>query len=989
MSYRRQLWFEFSRRDHLTVLTVAVAVAFFTSTVMVAGAVAGQTTAIAADFGTPGVVSAVDAESEGVEDQSVEDGVYLPAVTVDGGRVDGGSADGDRRILVGASNASAAWVRDTVGVPLPGPPPRGVSVERPGETTSVIVPSGSTTRSVRVVARDGGRTVVPGDWYVGGSDLVRGVDSTDGVRASESTGGYVIRNASTVAANDGTPLQGGLAFFAAATRGVRALLTVTSLGVGILTAGIVFSVTRMTVRDHRRTIKVIRVTGGSRRRVLVDFAVRAGILVAVGLALGYAFGVIGTNAAVNVAVFAGLPTSLTTRVTAEIAATLLPGYVVVLALGVVAGALAALPSVLANPAHVDADRDRESADGRFSPTVLSWRVLWPAASALTVFVTVVLVVAAVGGALGPLVAGGGQTLSEPGAVHPVASNVPTAYAGVFEGSGVEASPEVLAFTVLDGRATLVRGAEYDRFAAVSDATIEAGRTPSARHEAVVGADLAATLDLGVGDTVTLGGSTTPAFTSVDVVGRYDAPGYHDDQLVVSLPTSRHLTGKADDSVHFVRLDDRVDGDDSVRVIDVTVPERVAVGDPVRVTASVLNPTNEPQSVSLPARFGDATTRIEADVPASETSTLDWTVTPNATGEQPVEVGDVTRTVSVVPPNAVTVEGLPDRVPPNATLTVVVRTLSGSPANATVAFDDQTRKTGADGRTTVTFATTGTRTLVVEHDGYETTTTVEVAANATRSLTYDWNAPASVTPLARPTPALVATNPWNQSVTETVSIGGPGVQTTRTVTVPAGGRDRYVARPGRIAPGSYAFTATVDGRTVVSHALAVRGDDRLAAALASRAGTGAGSTGIGRAIATVFGNVQLVLAVVLGFAALMSVAGTAAAFAYDVHAKHHELGVYRTVGASRTQVLRVLVGDAVRIGTVTTAVAVAASGLAVAALDHSGLLRLFGVDVAPGLAPGLLAITAGTALALALAGTVVAAVPVLRANPISLLERGDR
>ena len=65
MSYRRLLVLRWSRRDHMAVLTIAVAVAFLTSTVILVTALSAQTTAIAADFDSPGVVERVsDGERE-------------------------------------------------------------------------------------------------------------------------------------------------------------------------------------------------------------------------------------------------------------------------------------------------------------------------------------------------------------------------------------------------------------------------------------------------------------------------------------------------------------------------------------------------------------------------------------------------------------------------------------------------------------------------------------------------------------------------------------------------------------------------------------------------------------------------------------------------------------------------------------------------------------------------------------------------------------
>jgi len=948
----------------MAVLTIAVAVAFLTSTVILVTALSAQTTAIAADFDSPGVVERV---SDGEREQAT---VYLPTTRAE--------VDGQPRVFVGADDTAAATIRDRTGVQLPGPPAEGASLGTATDRHEITVGEGAEARVVSVAPGQNGRTVLPHDWYVTNGDTVEELGAA---------GGYVIRESETGENTGGTPLVGALPFFVTATGGLRELLLATAVGVGVLTGGIVFSVTRMTVRDRQRTIRVVRATGGTGRSVLVVLMARVGLVVGVGIALGYAFGVIGTNAVVNLAVYAGLPTSLTTTVTRTAAATLLSGYGVVFAIGLLAGAVATLPTVRAPPARVGHDDGGTTVPFLGAPEILEWRVLWPSTSALTVFVAAVFVLAAVMGSLGPLVSSSGQTITEPGAVHAVSSSVPEAYAGVFEADGVAASPEILGFTVLRGEATLVRGVQYVRFMSVSDADLVAGHQPDGRHEAVIGADLADALDVDVGDNLTVGGSTTPAVTSVVIVGEYDAPGYHDDQLLVSLPTARHLTEQAPGTVHFVRLSETVPTDDSVRVVNVDAPGQVGAGSPVSITATIVNPGDTTETVEVPARFGDEETTLSATVPASGTTTVNWTPQAGATGTQEVTVGDVSRTVEVRSPDTVSVSGLPERVPPNQTVSLRVRDLNGTPVNATIEYEGREVRTGSDGIARVSFAESGEQTLTVRHDTARTRVNVTVTPDAPRALNYRWDAPSSATPLTQLTPALVVDNPWNETVTETVTLTGPGTTRTVTVEVEPGETRRIPLDLGRLSPGSYDLEASTDGEQVAGGAFEVRGDERLASALAARSDTSGGGTGIGQAIATVFGNVQVVLGVVLAFAAAMSVAGTAAAFSYDVRANRHTIGVYRATGATQWRVLRLLVGDATRIGVVAALFALVLGALGVGALAELGVFRLFGVSVTPQFTLGLLALTALGCLCLTIAGTILAAVPTLRASPRELLDGG--
>jgi len=948
----------------MAVFTIAVAVAFLTSTVILVTALSAQTTAIAADFDSPGIVERVS------DDERAQADVYLPTTRAE--------VDGQPRVFVGADDTAAATIRDRTGVQLPGPPAEGASLGIATDRHEITVGEGAEARMISVTPGPNGRTVLPHDWYV---------TNEDAVDALGAEGGYVIRDPETSEDAGGTPLVGVLSFFVTATGGLRELLLATAVGVGVLTGGIVFSVTRMTVRDRQRTIRVVRATGGTGRSVLVVLVARVGLVVGVGVALGYAFGVIGTNAVVNLAVYAGLPTSLTTTVTRTAAVTLLSGYGVVFATGLLAGVVATLPAVRVPPARVGYDDGGTTIPVLGTPEILEWRVLWPSTSALTVFVAAVFVLAAVMGSLGPLVSGSGQTITEPGAVHPVASSVPEAYAGVFEADGVAASPEILGFTVLQGEATLVRGVQYERFANVSDADLVAGRQPDGRHEAVIGADLADALDVNVGGNLTVGGSTTPAVTTVEVVGEYDAPGYHDDQLLVSLPTARHLTGRAPGTVHFVRLSETVATDDSVRVVDVDAPTKVGSGSPVSITATVVNPGDTTETVEVPARFGDDETTLSVTVEPSGTTTLNWTPRAGATGTQEVTIGDVSRTVEVVSPDTITVSGLPERVPPNATVSLRVRDVNGTPVNATVEYEGREVRTGDDGMVGVSFAETGEQTLTVRHGTATSRVNVTVTPDAPRALTYRWDVPSSATPLTQVTPALVVDNPWKETVTETVTVTGPGTTRTVTVEVEPGETRRIRLDLGRLSPGSYNLEARTGGEQVTEGSFEVRGDERLASALAARSDTSGGGTGIGQAISTVFGNVQVVLGVVLAFAAAMSVAGTAAAFSYDVRANRHTIGVYRATGATQWRVLRLLVGDAARIGVVAAGLSLVLGALGVGALAELGVFRLFGVSVTPKVSLALLALTGLGCLCLTIVGTILASIPALRASPRELLDGG--
>ncbi|WP_435320813.1 FtsX-like permease family protein [Haloarchaeobius sp. TZWSO28] len=979
MEYRRLVLTRWTRRDRLAVLTIAVTVAFFTSTVLAVTAVSTQTTAIAAEFETPASVEHVSGSA------ATDEGVAIPAGTI---RIDGTNAT-----LVGLSNETVQRLQAS-SIVVPPPPGAGVTVATDGAGRSAgnvtVVTSDGTETTVSLQTRSAGQQAIPGEWYVANETLASQVGGGAGYRIETET--------PTVPA-DGSPVLGALAFFVAGTRSLVGLLFAGAVGVAILVGVIVYSVVRMTVRDRREEIRLVRALGALPRQVLTLFGGRALLLTAVGIALGYSVGVIGVNLAANVGVFLGLPTSLSMRVSARSAMMLLQGYGIVLASGGIAGILATLPAVRGAPY---ADTGEDYSDGRLTrlapamlePELFDWRGVVPAAGALTVFVAVLLLVSSFAGALGPLAGGDGATVTEPGATHPIASDVPGHYAGVLESQDqITASPEILGFSTVDGTAVLVRGADYEKFATVSDATLVAGRRPTTQGEAVIGADLAASLGVEPGDEVTLGGSTRPAFTSVSVVGTYEAPGYFDDHLLVSLSTARHLSTKRGDSVNFIRLSERPDaspGGDQVQVVDLGAPNRTTVGSTVTVTATVLNPTatttERTVTFTIDGQSVDRTVSIRSFASRKVSTKFEAT----ETGPVTVAVDDRTRTVQVLPADAVTIRGLPSVAPPGSSIRVqVVGVADGAPvAGATVTLGDETYESDENGVVTLSVPSAGTHDVQVARGDYATTQQLEATTGAQRSLVASWEVPAAASPLSQVEGRLTVSNPWNQTLSRTVLLNYPGGTRSVSVSLSPGESRTVPVSVGRLAPDSYEFTAVSDGEELATATLRVEGDARLASAIASHSATEAGTTGIGRAVATVFGNVQIIVAALVVFAGVMTVGGTTAAFARSVQARYRELGLYRAVGASRRQVLGVVVRDGLRVGSVATVLGLALGTGSVLALEQLGLLRVYGVSAPVELGVSTLGLSVVTSLALVVTGTVLAVWPALQKEPVVLVEAGD-
>lgn len=962
MTYRRALLTRWSRRDRLAVLVVGVAVAFLTGTTLVVLAVGSSTAGVAAEYGTGSAVTIHDSVAA-AEEAAGPDAAVLPLAEVEG-------PNGTTTVVGGRANGTLDDRAE---------PPRGGTLGTIDAARIHRLKGRTGAVDLHVAPRD--ESPIPADWY-----------RTNGQTVTKlgPTGALVVEPAEGVPAR-GVPLQGVLAFFVAGTRSALATLSVAA-AVGATLVGVtVYSVTRMTVRDRLRELAVLRATGTSRWRVRRLFLARGVLLVGLGVALGYALGVIVINLAVTLAVSLGVSTSLATRVTGRAVAFLVPTYAGVLLVGGLATLAAVEPVVRRPPARIG-DVARGYDRSPLGTRLLSARTAVPTAATLAAFVTFLLVVAGLAGVAGPLAVSDTATITEPGSTHPIASQVPAAYAEPVRDRGIAASPEILLFAVRDGQPFPARGAEYASFAAVSDARLVRGRPPASPDEAVVGMDLAATLDVDVGDRIIVGGSVRPALTRVQVVGAFAAPGSHDDQLVVSLPTARHLTNVDPGQVNFIRADRLPPGghpSNGTAVTDVSAPATAPAGEPFPVRVTVRNDGLEKRTATPVVRVAGEEYPVDVTVPANEQRTASVTLTLDDPGQYQLRVGEVRENVTVLQPEAVRLQGLPGRAPPDSAPRVRVVDAAGDPIHgATVRTRSWHGQTGADGQVRVPLGDPGEYRVTATRSNHSNARIVTVATNATR----EFDVTGAVTPrrpslLDEPTFAVTVANPWNRTLTRTLTVTAPGGPYSREASVPPGGERSLDVRLPRRPPGQYDVRVSVGERTLATTSYRVTGDDRIVAALATSGRSG--TTGIGQAAEVALGNLQLALGALVLLGAGMSVGATAAAFAGGVHANRTTIGVHRAVGATRWQVARLVAGDALRIGGVAVVAGLLVGVAALELLDAAGLLTVYGVRMAVVPSWPLLGAVAAGSLLVVGVGAGLATVAVLARQPADLLGGGDR
>ncbi|HET7323896.1 MAG TPA: FtsX-like permease family protein [Halococcus sp.] len=1002
-SYTRALLTRWSRRDRLTVLVVAVTTAFLVGSTLLLTAAGAQTATIASELDTTTTVthhSSYAAASANTTDNEIA----LPTAVLT-------RPNGSTVRFIGIpphtpnqiADASVQWQRATIPSP-------NRSIRGPVTTPTrqhFRTPTGTVTYKIIPHATE--QSLFPADWYVANASMVRGL-------GGQKTGAFVIHpghNASGLLSvpQNGTPILSALVFLFAGMREMLTGLLAATVGSAVLILVVVYNVLRMSVRDRLQTIRVIRSTGGTSRSVLTLFGLRAGLIVTLGVALGFAIGVVVTNAVVNIAIYVGLPISLSPTLRPLAIGILAVVLSLLVFAGVVAGIFAAWSAATRPPARLTTSTPQPTSNARsrfarlratVTPTLLDPRAIIPTTLTLTIFAIVVILVLAFAGAIVPLSSPGAGTIAEADAAHVLNSRIDADYASVLRANGITASPEILLPQTIDGEPFLALGANYSAFASITNATLIQGTPPNTTTDVVIGADLATTLGVEVGDNLTLGGSLSPAVTRVTVVGMYTAPGIVDDQLIVPLPTAHHLALKPG-VVQYIRTEQTnfsdatrtpdTAADSSISVTGVTAPDIVAVNQSFEVHIQVKNLKETNATRQMTVAINNATRNRSVTLGPAAERKLSVSIRAPTAGNHTLRVGRYTQSIQVFPPDALRIPTeLPHQAPPNATLFVPVLTPGGKPVpNATVSIGNTTATTGESGIVRLDLpAKSGTYTITARKgDRPMASYNLSITPSARRQLA----ARLAVTPktasvLERPEANVTVANPWNTTLTRKLVVVSPVTSRTRTVTLEPGEtmavRDEiFAGADGRSSPGTYTIRLLSNGTTIARTEYTITGDQRLFSALASTGQYSSGA-GIGQAIRSVFGNVQLLFVTMVVLAGLTAVGTTTATFAQVIHARRRAIGIHRATGAPPRRVLAMVLTDVCMISVPAVALAI---GLAVATtqlLGSFGALTLFGIRLSTAIPLSVLVGIAASSFFLAVLGAVLATVPFLTRPPTELL-----
>jgi ABC-type lipoprotein release transport system permease subunit len=829
MGHERALLARWTRRDWLAIAVIALTTTFLVGTTVTLLATSAQ---IEGEIQSLDGLEAVEVHGAGEEPHGAMD---LPVATA-------ATANDTNVTVIGVPDRRITLTGSFDEATLSAPPPDGVVERESGSASTVHLAgrSGSVTATVQPASN---RSVLPPRWYVTSQSTVRelGRTGTFELRSNDSA------NATHIPER-GTLLLGTPSFLVGGGRELLQLLGLVALGSGLLIGVTVYSVTRMTVRDRRQALFVVRSTGGTRSRLVGLFGLRAGLLTAVGAGFGYAFGVILVNAILNVATYYGTLTTI--DISGSPTDWIVIGGVVGLLwfIGTAAGALSVVGTAYAPPATLMgvgttaiegssrvADRLRDA----LGLEVVGVRTIVPMATALTVLVAIAVVSVSVGVTLAPLAGATDGVVMSPDASYPLQSQVDKNLVESFRAADIPASPEVLLPQVKDGQPYMLRGVNYSAYANVSETRLHAGHRPTRVDQAVIGDGLARTLGVEVGDRIIVGGGTAFGIDHVTVVGRFSAPGYLDDQLLISLPAAQQLANLDPGAVQIIRTtgveeppppDDNgtatqtpPEDDEStptpadIVVTDVAAPETATPNTSIPIEVTLRNRGERSGSIDLSLPRNGTTRETTIAVNASRERTVTLPISFSRPGNYTVTIGEIYSDIRIDPVPAdvvVTNVTVPDTGVVNRSVPVEVTlgNRGGRPGNHTLSLSWN----GTTRNTTVTVDAGNTRRVTLPASfGAPGTYTVTVAG-VDSQIRIDEPAPADivVTNVTVPDTGVV-----NRSVPVEVTLTNQGDQpgtlnlnvpdngTARNTTVALEGREtRQVTLPAVFGtPGTYNIT----------------------------------------------------------------------------------------------------------------------------------------------------------------------------------------
>lgn len=570
------------------------------------------------------------------------------------------------------------------------------------------------------------------------------------------------------------------------------------------------------------------------------------------------------------------------------------------------------------------------------------------------------------------------------------------------------SPEVFAVIELDGRSTVVRGADVEQFLRIESARLIEGRLPRAPGEALVGTGFARVHDIVLDDTLLLPSPLARTAATVRIVGIFESSRASQDELVVGMDDGRSLAGVSPEHAHLVRVrttDPRALGailrsfEPTFTYSDVALSSQgVLAFEPLVLRANLTNwgaltgsklvqvmsdgSVVAEEVVTVPAR---STVAIEVPFALPRAGTANVTLNPSFT----VDVREARASIEATDPRAV---GQP--------LNVLVRDPSGAPADAViVSLGDARARTDAAGRATLVPTASGDALLRAERAG-ETLAVIPIfiadPTDGVGAVAKVEGIELPVEPLGRESPITLGIRLRNVGgahgvVRAPVTIGDAVVGEV-ALSLPAGGRGTATVTVAAQPPGSHEVRA---GAALAKLRIYGGDDPRIEQLLegyeaARRAPPPVAPRPDAQPadyVDELLGNVRAAT-ILLGVAsAALATMGIVAVLSRHLAERAPTLGTLRALGASTDAILTKAAIEAAWVGVAASLLGMALAVALGAWIDGSGIVWAFGHAIHPVYAPRMV----GLILLGSVAFIVLCAVLLVRAllaRPVAALLRGE-
>ena len=644
------------------------------------------------------------------------------------------------------------------------------------------------------------------------------------------------------------------------------------------------------------------------------------------------------------------------------------------------------------------------------------------ALAITIFTSSVMVLSGLRSAPGAFAAGEGFVVSDNTAPTIFSSRISTEMVSALEAApGITgASPEVFAFSSYNGASFVLRGVDIERLnetgPAFDDFYLAPGESTAPRSSALVGSNLLDRLGIDVPAYLPLVGSYSPKVELVKAVGHFSTGTSLDDELLVSLDVARFLSGMAKDTVSIIR----VSADDPEWLASVLSPEnaRFTLYD-LHTSKSETSP-GESVSMSFKVRNwggsrGSTVVQIfqssaligeeQVVLNGSSSITMERTLVFDELGEESMRVSIAGDFPVSLYANFTVVEpylkvSAPSKVLLGGNLNVTVSRSSGQPASgALVTFASLSTYADTEGRASFVAVSSGSWTVRANLSGIvDGTAQVQVLDPSEYP---DEFVPSIVDFTVLPEVlkesetakcVLVVQNTGSRSgyfVVDVMVDALPHISINTSLAGMGSATVRFDLAD--LSPGTHTTQAGSFSRQVVVEPWIAENPD-LVELVVRYGGTtslsGYASIPIYQAAKISEGNVAVALFAIGTISALLSALAISSVYAKEIHESRRTLGILKTIGASRSAIWRLVFPQALASAIGGAAVGVVCGIVISSILTSSGVVWIFGHELASSLDPQLvLLIIAGT-IAISLAAVLVPSVAASRESAIHSIRKGD-